>query len=75
VVEKLGRLAKVILASVPIHEWPNEDAFSVEAFEHPQKNGDGTGHIWCFRPQTFRELFDEVYWYEDNGFSAIVVGR
>jgi hypothetical protein len=72
---RMGQLARVVLASVPIRERPNPDAFSVEGFSNPKKPGDGTGHIWCFRPDTFRALFDEVFWYEDNGYSAIVVGR
>lgn len=74
-VARLRELAGLMLASVPIRERPNADAFSVEALKNPQKPGDGTGHIWAFRPDTFRALFDEVCWYEDNGYSAIVVGR
>lgn len=73
--QRLREMARGILATVPISEMPNPDAFSVEAFRNPQKAGDGTGHIWAMRPDTFRALFLEVWWYEDNGLSAIVVGR
>ena len=76
IVKQLGEMAEVILASVPIKEMPNPDAFSVEAFHNPQKAGDGTGHIWCFRPDTFKALFEEVRLYEEiDGTSAIILGR
>ena len=68
-------LSNRVLATVPINEDPNPDAFSVEAYCRPQKPGDGTGHIWAFRPDTFQALFNEVYHYEDNGVSAIALGR
>jgi len=74
-VRRLARLAGGILASVPIAEEPNPDAFSLEARRNPKKPGDGSGHIWCFRPDTFRALFREVWWYEDNGIDAIILGR
>lgn len=64
-----------VLASVPINETPNPDAFSLEAYHHPTKIGDGSGHIWCFRPDTFRALFERVDHYEDNGVTAIILGR
>ena len=67
--------AKWILASVPINETPNPDAFNAELFYHPRKCADGTGHIWYFRPDTFQALFREVVLYEDNGVNAILVGR
>ena len=74
-VARLGRLASVILATVPITETPNPDAFSIEAFRHPKKAGDGTGHIWCFRPDTFKALFKHIYHYEEIGVSALILGR
>jgi len=69
------KLGKGILATTPINESPNPRAFSVEAAANPVTNGDGSGHIWCFREDTFRALFDEVWWYEDNGVTALIVGR
>jgi 2-polyprenyl-3-methyl-5-hydroxy-6-metoxy-1,4-benzoquinol methylase len=65
----------ILLVTTPINEFPNADAFSVEAFHAPRKNGDGSAHIWCFRENTFRALFDEIWHYEDNGITAIVMGR
>jgi len=67
--------AKWILASVPINEDPNPDAFNAELAYHPRKCADGTGHIWYYRPDTFRALFREVVLYEDNGVNAILLGR
>lgn len=72
---RLRMLSLRILASVPINENPNLDAFSLAAQENPQKIGDGSGHIWCFRQDTFRAVFQEVYHYEDNGITAIILGR
>lgn len=69
------QLGMGILATTPINEEPNPRAFSVDAAEHPVKNGDGSGHIWSFREDTFRALFEEVWWYEDNGVTALIVGR
>ncbi len=66
---------KAILATTPIAENPNPRAFSIEAAEHPVQNGDGSSHIWSFREDTFRALFDEVLWYEDNGVTGLIVGR
>jgi len=71
----LSTLAPRVIVTVPISENPNADTFSVEAFHNPRKAGDGSGHIWCPRPDTFRALFDEIEHYEDNGVSAIIVGR
>ena len=73
--ERARGWGRVVLLTTPINEFPNPDAFSVEAFHNPRKNGDGSSHIWCFREDTVRALFDEVYHYEDNGVTAIVVGR
>lgn len=73
--ERLGKMAKVILATVPVSETPNKDAFSVEAYHNPKKAGDGTGHIWAFRLDTFKALFTEIRHFESNGISAIVIGR
>jgi len=72
---RLRMLAKGILATVPISEMPNEDTFSVEAYHKPKKAGDGSGHIWSFRPDTFKALFEDVWFYQDNGISAILLGR
>ena len=66
---------RAVLVATPINEFPNPDAFSPEAFLNPRKNGDGSSHIWSFREDTLRALFDEVYHYEDNGVTAIVVGK
>lgn len=66
---------KVILATTPIAENPNPRAFSIEAAAHPVENGDGSSHIWSFREDTFRALFDEVLWYEDNDVTGLIVGR
>jgi len=74
-VERLRGMAKVILATVPISEMPNERAFFVDAYLQPEKAGDGSGHIWAFRPDTFKALFSEIQHYEDNSLSAIVIGR
>jgi len=77
-IARLRDMARGVLATVPIHEKPNPEAFSVEAAKRPKgvrKAGDGTGHIWCFRPDTFKALFEEVWHYEDDGISAILVGR
>jgi len=71
----LGHLTSVVLASVPISEPVNPDAFNVEAYRKPKKAADGTGHIWYFRPDTFRGLFSRVYHYQDDGISGIVVGE
>lgn len=65
----------VVLAAVPISEPVNPDAFNVEAYRHPKKAADGTGHIWYFRPDTVKGLFSRVYHYQDDGISAIVVGE
>ena len=64
-----------VLVATPINEFPNPDAFSVEASRNPRKNGDGSSHIWSFREPTLRPLFDEVWHYEDNGVTAIILGR
>jgi hypothetical protein len=71
----LTGVAKWILASVPINESPNPDAFNPELTYHPRKCADGTGHIWYWRPDSFRAMFGEVVLYEDNGVNAILVGR
>lgn len=72
---RLRELTDAVLASAPIHETPNPDAFSVEAYRNPRKAGDGTGHIWCFRPDTFRELFATVWWEKSiDGISMMVLG-
>lgn len=74
--ERLRIMAWGILVSVPISENPNPDAFSVEAYRNPRKAGDGSGHIWSFRPNTFRTLFEQVWHYEEvMGLSAIILGR
>ena len=73
--ERLRGMAKVILASVPIAEMPNENAFDVDRHWNPQRAGDGSGHIWCFREDTFKALFQEVHHFETDGISAIIVGR
>ncbi len=76
VVKRLGEVAHGILASVPIRETPSPGAFSVEAFQHPKRGGDGTGHIWCFRRDSFKSLFTEIWHYEEiMGCSAIILGR
>lgn len=72
---RLRSRARGILVSVPISEMPNEDAFSLEAGRNPKKPGDGSSHIWCFREDTVRALFEEVWHYWDDGISAILVGR
>lgn len=71
---RLRALTDVVLASVPISEAPNEDAFSVAAYRNPKRAADGTGHIWYFRPDTFRALFRQVRHYEDDRISAIGIG-
>lgn len=74
--DRMRRWARWILASVPITEIPNETgAFSVEASRHPRKQADGTGHVWYFRPDTFKALFSEIVAYQDNGVCGIVLGR
>ena len=72
---RLREKAEIIVASVPITETPNEDAFNIDRYWHPQKPGDGSGHIFCFREDTFKALFEEIYQYETDGISAIIVGR
>jgi len=69
------RTGKAVLATTPINEFPNPRAFSIEAAAHPVVNGDGSSHIWSFREDTFRALFNEVLWYEDNGVTGLIVGR
>ena len=73
--ERARVAGRVVLLTTPINEFPNPDAFSLEAFLNPRKNGDGSSHIWSFREDTVRALFDEVYHYEDNSVTAIVAGR
>jgi len=72
---RLRGMARGVLATVPITEMPNPEAFSVEAYKNPQKAGDGSGHIWAFREDTIRALFEEVWHYETNGIFALIVGR
>ena len=75
-VKQLVEMAEIVLATVPNKETPNPDAFSVEAFHNPQKAGDGTGHIWSFRPDTFKALFEDVQLYEEvDRTSGIILGR
>ena len=69
------RAAPLVLATTPINEHPNPRAFSIEAAANPVQNGDGSSHIWSFREDTFRALFSEVLWYEDNSVTALIVGR
>jgi len=72
--EQLRGVSDIVLASVPISEAPNENAFNVAAYSNPKRVADGTGHIWYFRPATIKALFEQVYHYEDDGISAILVG-
>ncbi len=68
-------MAPGILATVPINEGPNPRAFNFEAHANPKTPGDGSSHIWSFREDTFRAMFEEVWHYEDNGVTALIVGR
>lgn len=74
-VETAAQMARGILATTPINETPNPRAFDLEAAAHPVQNGDGSSHIWSFREDTFRDLFSEVWHYEDNGVTAVIWGR
>lgn len=74
-VESVRGKARALFVTTPINELPNPRAFDIDAYHEPRAIGDGSGHIWCFREQSFRALFDEVWWYEDNGVTAIIVGR
>lgn len=74
-VHQLGAMTRGILATVPINEAPNEAAFWVERYHHPQAIGDGSGHITSFRRDTFCALFETIWHYEEFGITALVVGR
>lgn len=74
-VKTAAKMGRVILATTSINESPNPDAFSVRAYNRPAKIGDGSGHIWSFRQNTFLDLFEDVYYYDDNGVTAVVLGR
>jgi len=67
--------SNAILASVPINESPNANAFDLDRYHRPRAIGDASGHIWSFRPETFMAMFSEVWHYEDNKVTAIVWGR
>ena len=71
----IKQLGRGILATTDINEFPNPLAFNLAAHANPQTNGDGSSHIWSFREDTFKALFDEVWHYEDNGVTAIIWGR
>lgn len=73
--ERARATGRAVLVTTPINEFPNPNAFSMKAHLNPQKDGDGSSHIWCFREDTLRTLFGEVWHYEDNGVTAIVMGR
>jgi len=70
---RLRELTGAVLASAPIKEQPNPDAFSVAAYRNPKKAADGTGHIWYFRPDTFRALFSSVWWEQDIDRTSLMV--
>lgn len=74
-IEVAREKAGALFVTTPINEQPNERAFDVDAYKEPRAIGDGSGHIWSFDASTFAGLFDEVWWYEDNGVTAIILGR
>lgn len=71
----LRRVASFVMASSPINETPNPKVFDVESYQNPWKIGDGSGHIWYYRADTFRSLFSQIYHYESNDVTAFVFGR
>ena len=73
--DTLRDMTDFVVASSPINETPNPRVFDVKAYENPWKIGDGSGHIWYYRAETFRSLFSQVHHYEDNGITAFVFGR
>ncbi len=73
--ETARAMTRGILATVPINEEPNQRSFNLEAHANPKQAGDGSSHIWAFKEATFRALFEEVWHYEDNGITALILGR
>ncbi len=72
----LGCISDGMLASSPINEEPNPLAFDYERQRNPLRIGDGSAHIWSFRPDTFRSLFSEI-WHEEtfDNVTFLVYGR
>lgn len=73
--EALRGVTDFVLASSPINETPNPKVFDVKAYQNPWKIGDGSGHIWYYRADSFRALFSHIYHYESNDVTAFVFGR
>ncbi len=50
---------KYLLASCPINEQPNPNAFNLDLYGREQKWADATGHIWYMDDDGFKSLFDD----------------
>lgn len=81
IVNRFKEHSKAILASVPVNETSiNPKTCSIDAYRKAMQNktvsmGAGSGHATCFTPNTFRELFNQVYVYKQVKIHGIILGR
>lgn len=80
VVARCLRMSKYLVASCPINEQPNPDAFDVALYGVEQKWADATGHIWAMDEAGFKGLFDgyEIVHFETVlpcGIAVVKGGR
>ncbi len=58
IVKQCLQISKYVVASCPMNEQPNPDAFDVSLYGVEKKWADATGHIWSMDEDGFKSLFD-----------------